>query len=195
MAQNRFTPSFFTQPTLKVARALLGAKLVTRVNGIETAGMIVETEAYCGPRDPAAHSARGRTERTEVMFWEGGHCYVYFIYGAHFCVNVVTGREGVGEAVLIRALEPLAGTEQMRVRRGNVSDQQLTSGPGKLCQALAIDKSMYGEHFLRSSRIQLRPYHQPDASHVRRAPRVGISRATEKLWRFYIRDNPWVSVL
>ncbi|MBN8550550.1 MAG: DNA-3-methyladenine glycosylase [Deltaproteobacteria bacterium] len=193
MRSTSFTSAFFGQPTLRVAPKLLGAILSTSVRGKVTSGRIVEVEAYCGPSDPAAHSAKGRTERTEVMFWAGGHCYVYFVYGAHFCVNVVTGREGSGEAILIRALEPMEGIETMRRRRGNVPDSCLANGPGKLCQALAIDRRMYGEHFLGSHLIGLSPGCAVPAKSVGRSERIGITLAQDKQWRFYVKGSPCLS--
>lgn len=193
MANSRFKSGFFDQSTLSVARQLIGATLSTCIDGETTAGRIVEVEAYCGTRDPAAHSAKGRTPRTEVMFWAGGFCYVYFVYGAHYCVNVVTRPEGFGEAVLIRALEPVEGLDIMRHRRGNVTRQSLTNGPGKLCQALGIDRRLYGEHFLRSELIRLEPATKLPAVAIGRSKRIGITAATEKLWRLYLKGSEYLS--
>lgn len=188
-----FPEGFFEQRTLSLARRLLGATLSTYRGGEKTSGRIVEVEAYCGPRDAAAHSFHGRTARTEVMFWGGGYCYVYFIYGAHYCVNVVTGRKGAGEAVLIRALEPLEGLDIMQRRRGNVGVNVLANGPGKLCKALGIDRTMYGEHYLRSKLIRLEPADAIPARCIGRSQRIGISAATDKLWRFYLKGNACLS--
>ncbi|MGD0038294.1 MAG: DNA-3-methyladenine glycosylase, partial [Bacteroidota bacterium] len=108
--------SFYLCPTLQVARDLLGKHIIRKIDDKLLIGKIVEVEAYC-KGDPASHAFRGRTKRNDVMFWEGGHLYVYFTYGMHFCANVVTGNEGIGEAVLIRAVEPLAGIEMMKINR------------------------------------------------------------------------------
>ena len=148
------------------------------------AGRIVETEAYLGPRDLAAHSARGRTRRTEVMFGPPGHAYVYLIYGFWNCLNVVTGRPGVPHAVLLRALEPL----------GDLTDS--TWGPGLLCRALHIDRSLNGAD-LRGDRVWLeRPGGRVRAPRIARAPRIGVDYAGEwaqRPWRFFDRDSPCVS--
>ena len=154
--------------------------------------MIVEVEAY-GSNDPACHAFGGPSERNKVMFWDGGFCYVYFIYGAHHCVNVVTDKEGVGSAVLIRALEPVSGIDLMRRRRRGVEDRLLTNGPGKLCQALGIDASLGGENFMDSERIWLMPYRRFRREQVGQSPRIGISKAKTLPWRFFLRQNRWVS--
>ncbi|MBX7145425.1 MAG: DNA-3-methyladenine glycosylase [Oligoflexia bacterium] len=180
--------------TLQLARALLGVELVTRINGVTTSGIIVEVEAYCGPHDSACHSAVGRTKRTEVMFWAAGHCYVYFIYGNHFCVNVVTEPEGIGAAVLIRALAPKQGLPVMRSRRARARNEiDLTNGPGKLCQALGISMRELGENLLTSTRIFLRPGKPVDSRNIGCSPRIGITHNVSKPWRFFIIDNPFVS--
>lgn len=190
-----YTRAFFNQPTLKVAKALLGAKLSTFVKGVETSGIIVEVEAYHGGIDRASHSYGGPTGRNQVMFMEGGYCYVYLIYGIHHCVNVVTEPSGVGAAVLIRALEPLEGIESMRRRRKSKDIVSLTSGPGKLCQALGIDKRLSGEHFLASNLISLTPYCKVSASNIGASRRIGISKSTELEWRYFIEGNQFVSPL
>ncbi len=189
-----FPPEFFLRNTLKVAQALLGAKLTTTIGGKITSGMIVEVEAYHGPKDQASHAYRGRTKRNEVMFWEGGHCYVYLIYGMHHCVNVVTGSEGEGSAVLIRALEPLDGLALMRRRRQVSNDRLLTNGPGKLCQALGIDLRAQGQDLRSSALIRLAPYLSVRSSDCVASERIGISRSQDLPWRFFIRGNPWVSI-
>ena len=134
------TRKFYARNTLKVARALLGAKLVRRINGNELSGMIVETEAYCGERDSACHAHRGKTKRNAVMYGYPGHAYIYFTYGMHYLLNLVTEAEGNPCAVLIRAVLPLVGIEEMEARRKK-KGAQLTNGPAKLCHALGIDKS------------------------------------------------------
>jgi DNA-3-methyladenine glycosylase len=161
--------------------------------------LIVETEAYMGPEDKAAHSyANRRTARTEAMFGEGCAAYVYFIYGMYYQFNVVTGREGVPHAILIRALEPLEGIEIMHERRPVKRDRDLTSGPGKLCRALAIDRSFNGEDLL-GERVWIEAAAEKIAPRrIASGPRVGIDYAAEyreKPWRFWIKDNPYVSRL
>jgi len=170
---------------------LLGKVLVHESPGGTTAGIIVETEGYLGPDDAACHSARGRTPRTEVMFGPAGHAYVYFTYGMHYCFNVVTREDGIPEAVLIRALEPLEGVELMKRRRGRQRLEDLASGPAKLCVAMGIDRASNGLDLCRS------PLYVEDrgvqAAEVVWRPRIGIRAATEHLWRAYIAGNPHVS--
>jgi DNA-3-methyladenine glycosylase len=180
----RLPRAFFQRPTLSVARALIGMQLVHRLADGVRRGRIVETEAYLGPRDLAAHSARGRTPRTEVMFGPPGHAYVYFIYGFWNCLNVVTGAAGVPHAVLLRALEPLGGLRER------------TWGPGLLCRALRIDRDLNGAD-LRGQVLWLEPP-PPGASlpRIGRATRVGVAYAGEwalRPWRFFDRDSPFVS--
>ena len=189
----RFESSFYTLPTIELAKALLGQKLCTRVNGVLTSGMIVEVEAYLGADDPACHASRGKTARNEVMFRSPGHCYVYLIYGMHYCINVVSDEVGVGSAVLIRAVEPLEGIEYMRRRRGTRTDQLLTSGPGRLCAALGITKTFSGDHYAKSKRVWLEPYRTVKADQIGVSTRIGISKAREHEWRFYFRDSAFVS--
>jgi DNA-3-methyladenine glycosylase len=176
--------SFFERGTLSVARALIGMHLVHDDGHAVRAGRIVETEAYLGPRDLAAHSARGRTRRTEVMFGPAGHAYVYFIYGFWNCLNVVTGRPGVPHAVLLRALEPL----------GSLSES--TWGPGLLCRALHIDRRLNGTD-LRGETLWLEyPPTRAPAVRIARATRIGVDYAGEwarRPWRFFDRDSPFVS--
>ncbi len=175
-----------------VAPRLLGCELVrTYPDGRRALVKIVETEAY-HQIDAASHSYRGKTPRTEVMFGPSGYAYVYFTYGMYYCFNVVTGVEGEGSAVLIRAVEPLDGEEVLVRHRAGKSGVEVTNGPAKLCQALAIDKRLLG-HDLREPPLQL-VLREPiplDAFVV--TTRIGITRDRERLWRFYIRDNPYVS--
>jgi DNA-3-methyladenine glycosylase len=131
---------FYERDTRQVARALLGKKLVRKIGRGELSGMIVETEAYCGQADSACHAHRGKTLRNAVMFGKPGHAYVYFTYGMHFMLNLVTEEEGNPCAVLVRAIEPLTGKKEMEFRR-KMAGVQLANGPAKLCQALGIDKS------------------------------------------------------
>jgi DNA-3-methyladenine glycosylase len=176
--------SFFERGTLAVARALIGMHLVHDDGRTRRAGRIVETEAYLGPRDLAAHSARGRTPRTEVMFGPPGHAYVYFIYGFWNCLNVVTGRAGVPHAVLLRALEPLGGLTER------------TWGPGLLCRALHIDRRLNGADLL-GDRLWLEYPRAPvPVVRIARATRIGVDYAgdwAQRPWRFYDRESPFVS--
>lgn len=172
------------------AKSLLGWRLVREIDGQHLEGVIVETEAY-HQRDAASHSFKGQTARTAPMFGPAGHAYVYFTYGMHYCMNVVIGPIGEGSAVLIRALQPLAGQAHMSNYRHGVTGLQLTNGPAKLCQALAIDKQ-FSNHDLTSRPLYLLPSLQPPGDIVS-TTRIGISRDTHRKWRFYIAGNPYVS--
>ncbi|HSX05530.1 MAG TPA: DNA-3-methyladenine glycosylase [Candidatus Saccharimonadales bacterium] len=174
-----------------VAPRLLGCLLVRQLHGQQLVGRIVETEAY-HQTDAASHSYRGRTPRTEVMFGPPGHLYVYFTYGMHYCMNVVCGAEGEGSAVLIRAIEPLRGQTLMAQHRGGKTGPELTNGPAKACQALGIDKSWNG-HDLRRSPLQLMLQPPVDPAQIVQTTRIGITRAVDIPWRFYLRDNAFVS--
>ena len=184
---------FFQLPTLELAPRLLGAKLSTRVRGRLTSGIIVEVEAYHGGYDEASHSYGGKTARNEVMFRAPGHCYVYFIYGVHHGVNVVSEREGTGAAILIRALEPLEGVPIMQQRRGTKNLRALTSGPGKLCEALAIRRSLSGAYLGTSQAIWLEPYRTLTPERIGRSRRIGISKAQDLEWRFFEKGSPFLS--
>ena len=188
-------PSFYARDTVVVARALLGQLLVSAVGrgGRRCLARIVETEAYVGPDDPACHAAGWRrTPRTEVLYGPPGFAYVYFTYGMHWCVNVVTEREGYPAAVLLRAVEPLAGLTVMRRRRGAVPDAALTSGPARLTEALGIDRRLNG-HRLSARPLWIERGAAVPARRVAVGPRVGIRVATDWPLRFWIRDNPFVS--
>jgi len=190
--------SFYLQRTLTVARRLLGKVLVHETADGLAAGRIVEVEAYRGPADRAAHSRGGhRSARNEVMYGPPGHAYVYFIYGMHHCVNVVTQPRDVPEAVLIRALEPVAGVELMRQRRRlpDAPEARLCRGPGALCQALGIDRTRNGADLVRGP---LRVLDRPDvaASHIARTPRIGVDYAGDdaaRPWRLLVLGSPAVS--
>jgi DNA-3-methyladenine glycosylase len=189
----RIPRAFFLRPTPVVARDLLGRVLVHDSPEGRTAGIIVETEAYLR-NDPASHSFRGQTARNASMFGPPGRAYVYLIYGVHHCLNVVTADAGVGEAVLLRALEPIEGLDLMRTRRGDVADRDLCNGPGKLVQALGIERAHDGLDFargpigLRESRLA-----SPPRARVARDVRVGITNGMDLPLRFYLRECPFVS--
>ncbi len=180
-------------PTIEAARHLLGVELSTTIRGKTCSGIIVETEAYHGELDEASHSFRGKTPRNSVMFAEPGHCYVYFIYGMYHCVNVVTEDAQTGAAVLIRALEPKDGLRLMEQRRRTKHKKNFTSGPGKLCAALGIDKSFNSEHFLASPKIKLAMHTAFPDYMVGCSQRIGISKSQELEWRFFVKDNQFVS--
>lgn len=180
---------FFNRPTVAVARDLLGRVLVRRTPDGTVAGTIVETEAYV-QGDPACHASRGRTKRNAAMFGPPGHAYIYLVYGLHHCFNTVTMPEGVGEAVLIRALEPVAGTDLMSRRRGTSDLYKLCSGPAKLCQALGLTQAEDGMP-LDGDKLLLLAGSPPQK--ITATTRIGISQGRELPYRFYISDSPWVS--
>lgn len=183
---------FFELPTRELAQALLGCRLVHRSRAGLAVGRIVETEAYLED-DPASHSWRGRTPRNAAMFGPPGHAYVYLVYGMHECFNVVSAAEGRGEAVLVRALEPLEGLELMQRRRGTQELRGLCSGPAKLTQALAITRIHDGLALTRGAlRIEPPEVGWPGARLATRT-RIGITRATEAPLRFLVAGSPWVS--
>jgi len=182
---------FFERYTPKVAKALLGTILVRVVDGERLSGIIVETEAYRGAEDPASHAYRGRTGRNYVMFGEGGHAYVYFSYGSHWCLNVTTERAGKAGAVLIRAVEPREGLERMSMNRGPNLKERLTDGPGKLTQAFGIDSNLNGEDLVTSDRLFFEE--GPKVKRVESSSRVGIRQGVEFRWRFFAEGNRYVS--
>jgi len=177
-------------PAETAARRLLGCELIRKIDGQTIRVRIVETEAY-DQGDEASHTYKGRTKRNDAMFASAGHMYVYFTYGMHHCCNVVCGPEGYGSGVLIRAVEPLGGIDIIETRRG-MSGVNVTNGPGKICQALNIDRSMSG-HDLSEPPIFLIQKPALAATQITRGKRVGISKAVNELRRFYVRDNPYVS--
>lgn len=205
--RRRLKRSFFRRDPVALARALLGHELVRRLDdGSELAGRIVEVEAYLGVEDRAAHSYAGRRTRANASMWlDGGRAYVYFVYGMHWCVNVVAQREGIPTACLIRALEPLTGLDRMhRHRTGTrpqkprkpLAPQDLCSGPAKLTQALAIDKTLDGEDLTTSEVLFLRRGRGVPTGQVVAAARIGVGYAGEwalKPLRFFVEDNPNVS--
>lgn len=177
--------------TAEVAMRLLGCHILREINGQTVTVRIVETEAY-DQTDAASHSYKGRTPRTDVMFGPPGYLYVYFTYGMHYCCNVVVGATGEGAAVLIRAVEPISDTALLQHNRPGHSGVQLTNGPAKLCQALNITKDMNG-HDLSQSPMQLILQPPMPKSQVVQTTRIGITQAKDMPWRFYLKDNPFVS--
>jgi DNA-3-methyladenine glycosylase len=187
---------FYARPTEEVARRLLGRILVSDIGGRarRTAGRIVEVEAYVGPHDPACHAyGHRRTARTEPLYGPPGTAYVYFTYGMHWCLNAVTEVDGYPAAVLIRALEPLAGLETMRRRRGGVPDRALCAGPARLCEALGVTGALNGVSLQRSPLRIVKNGMAPRRTAVISGPRIGITRAIDWPLRFYLKDSPWVS--
>jgi DNA-3-methyladenine glycosylase len=184
--------SFYARSSPEVARDLIGRLLVRRLSAVTLMGRIVECEAY-QEDDPASHSFRGVTNRTEVMFGPAGRLYVYFTYGMHFCMNVVTGREGEGSAVLLRAVEPLEGLEWMRHRRGVADPRLLCSGPARLTQAYGIGRADNGMDLLAARDLFVARGRPIPEDGVGVGPRVGITAATERPWRFYELGNRFVS--
>ncbi len=179
--------------SLEAAPLLLGWVLCRRLPQGIIKVKIVETEAY-HQEDPASHSFRGLTQRTWPMFEAGGRLYIYFTYGMHYCLNIVVGKKGVGEGVLVRAAEPLQGLDIMRKNRQVADADNLSNGPGKLAQALGISDTGLSGEILNKSSILLEPPADPlKPSDIIAAPRVGIKHAVELPWRFYIKDNRFVS--
>lgn len=193
--------SFFARPTEMVARQLLGQWLIRQSEDGLTAGVIVETEAYGGPEDLASHARAGRTRRTQPMYGDVGHAYVYLVYGMHECLNVVAyddARAGAG-AVLLRALEPVAGVELMRRRRGRATDPhaRLCAGPARLCQAMEVDRSFDAHDLTARERLWLAaPPEQAGPVEIATGPRIGVDYSGEwaaRPWRFWIPGHPSVS--
>ena len=194
---SRFRPlplPFYRRPAEEVARDLLGRFLVRDLDGERLVLRLVETEAYLGGPDRASHAWDGRrTPRNESLYLPGGHAYVYFIYGMHWCLNAVTGERDVGSAVLIRAGEPVEGEERMAANRGRTKD--LATGPGKLCQALGIDRALDG-HLLDRPPLTIARGEPVGEEEIVAGPRVGVDYAGEAAaWplRFAVRGNPHVS--
>lgn len=182
-----------SRPALQAAPLLLGCILVKETPRGRLKLKIVETEAY-HQADPASHSFRGLTPRTAPMFASGGRLYIYFTYGMHHCLNIVTGPKGVGEAVLLRAAEPIGGIEIMKANRGTDDIRNLANGPGKLAQALGItDTSLSGIILNKSSIILKEPEDPVNQSEIIAGPRIGIRQAAEQPWRFYLKGNPFIS--
>ena len=193
---DRLGRDFYRRSTLTVARELLGQRLVRILDGQRLSGLIVEVEAYIGEDDAACHAACGRTPRNEAMYGSPGHAYVYFIYGMHHCLNVVTEEEGFPAAVLIRDLEPLEGLEIMRRYRSGRPDRELTNGPAKLCQALAIDRGFNRVDLCTGEVLFIEEGRMVAQEEVGTSPRIGIKAdelAMSVPWRFYLQGNAFVS--
>jgi DNA-3-methyladenine glycosylase len=193
----RLGRGFFDRDTLEVARELLGRRLVRMLEGKRLSGRIVEAEAYVGEEDEASHASPGPTKRNASMYGPPGHAYVYLIYGMYTCFNVVTGQKGFPAAVLVRALEPVEGLQTMRERRGGRPDDQLTSGPGRLCEALAIDLQFDGVDLCSpEARLFLEVGESVPDERVVAGPRVNVRGDDVALsvpWRFYVEGNRYVS--
>jgi DNA-3-methyladenine glycosylase len=198
----RFSLDFFAHDTLYLARNILGARLVRLYHGERLSGTIVETEAYIGSNDTACHASRGLTPRNAAMFGKAGYAYIYFVYGMHYMLNIVTEDAGVGAAVLLRALQPEEGIATMHTLRHAPPKQrslrQLTSGPAKLTRALAIDKSFNQHNLIHGDILWLEMGKPIPDEQVQWGPRIGIDSAAEQdrlaPWRFWVADNPYISV-
>lgn len=201
---NRLEYPFYARKAQEVAPDLLGKRLVRLLDGRRLSGIIVETEAYCDADAPdlACHGDRANsgqpTTRTAVMFGQAGHAYVYFTYGMHWMFNIVTGSEGTASAVLIRALEPVEGTDIIALHRSGRSRRHWMNGPAKLAQAMAIDRSLNGANLChRDGVIWCEDGHSPPGSDIKRGPRIGLGKTPEPWlsvpWRFWLKDNPFVS--
>ena len=202
LTSRRLGIEFFSRPTLQVARDLLGRRLVRVNRGRRTSGRVVEVEAYIGGDDSACHARSGRTRRNSVLFGPPGRAYVYFTYGMHYLLNLVTEAEGFPAAVLLRALEPDEGQDLMIRRRGgrknHGSPAWITGGPARLCRALSVDLAFNGRDVSRDERLFLEEGSPVASSLVEAGPRIGIDYAndTDRLapWRIFVRDSPHVSV-
>ena len=185
----RLRREFFERYTPSVARELLGCSLVRVVEGRRESGVIVETEAYRGKGDPASHAFRGKTGRNAVMFGEAGHAYVYFTMGMHYCLNVTTEPAGKAGAVLVRAIEPTEGLEEMARRRN--SEVHIADGPGRLTKAMDIDGHLNGTDLVTSDALFIESGSAP--AKIAASARVGVSRGVDRRWRFFVAGNRFVS--
>ena len=195
MLMKKLSRDFYQKDALTLAAALLGKILVHESEDVITSGVIVETEAYCGPKDKAAHTFNNRrTARTAIVFGPGGFAYVYLVYGMHCCFNVTANIAGKAECVLVRALEPLEGIDAMKIRRKTDRVINLCNGPGKLCAALGITRECYGENLCGEKLYILSG--RESSFNVKTSPRIGIDYAEEYrdvLWRFYVEGSRYVS--
>jgi len=182
---------FYSADVVEVAKRLLGKMLIREYSGKTLGGKIVETEAYRGADDPASHAYRGKTRRNYAMWMKPGTAYVYQIYGVHYCLNVVAEPEGKPAAVLIRALEPILGLEEMMKNRGEKDPKLVTSGPARLTQALRITRELNGWDMTRGEVLYIASYEDVASGDIVSTPRIGVK--DRRPWRFYIRGNPYVS--
>lgn len=183
---------FYNRPTINVAVELIGCHLLCNTDGVRTGGIIVEAEAYIGENDPACHAFRGRTKRNEIMYGPPGYLYVYFTYGNHFMLNVVTENQGYPSAVLLRAIEPRYNIEAMARRRGISDLKNISSGPAKLARALGVTTGENGTDLCRSNLYIKGPSGGKDEIWV--SPRIGIGRmGGDRLWRFFVKNHPHIS--
>lgn len=198
----RLPRKFYTQPTLKIAKQILGKYLVRKIGNKKIIGKIVETEAYIGPEDKASHASGGKkTKRNRAEYLIGGHIYIYLVYGMYWQLNISTGKKGEPECMLIRALEPIyMGTSDVpKIDKINFRTSEvlkLANGPGKLCRWMKLNKSFYGEDLIKSKRIWLEQGEKVKPNQIVASKRIGIDYAqewAEKPWRFYIKDNFFVS--
>lgn len=193
LAGEKLPISFYVRPTLEVARDVLGKIFVRRLGKKIIAGRIVEVEAYHQDGDFASHSSHGKTKRNEVMFGIGGLLYVYFTYGMHYCMNIVTEEQGVGAAVLIRAIEPIEGIAHMKQHRGkSIKLHDLTNGPAKCTEAFHIARNENGID-LTGDTIYVLDAPRVSESDIGRSTRIGTTRSPDLHWRFFIQGNPFVS--
>ncbi len=207
----RLKTKFYQQNTFKLAQALLGKYIVRKYNKITLIGKIVETEAYYGPHDLASHASRGRTPKTEIMFKQAGLAYIYLIYGMYYCFNISTEKKDFPAAILIRAVEPIAGINQM-IRNRYLKNKKfnplittyhlpltkIANGPGKFCQAFKIDKNLNSENLITSKKLWLAKNSQEKIKsfQIIKTKRIGIDYAGKyknKPWRFYLKNNTFVS--
>jgi DNA-3-methyladenine glycosylase len=194
----KLSGNFYTRGVHTVAKELLGKLLVRGIKGSILSGIIVEVEAYDGSIDEAAHTFRGRTARNEVMYQKGGVLYVYFTYGMHYCCNVVTGKGNEGKAVLIRAIEPVQGIARMCINRFSKEEitqkeyTNLTNGPAKVCKALGIGRKENGT-VLTGQEIYIIDRSVPSGEEIGVSKRIGIKKSVDLPWRYYIKDNRFVS--
>jgi DNA-3-methyladenine glycosylase len=195
--QKRLTRSFFSRPTLEVARSLLGKVLVRQGRGARVSGRVVEVEAYVGEADTACHACRGRTPRNAPLYGPPGFAYVYFTYGMHWMLNAVTEAEGFPAAVLLRAVEPIDGIDLMRRRRPERLDRDLTSGPARLCAAFDIDRRLNEADLVSGEAVFFEHADEVSPHAILATPRIGVGYAAPRdrnvRWRFLLSGSPFVS--
>lgn len=185
---------FYLRDSVTVSRELLGKIIVKKERNKLLIAKIVETEAYIGLTDPASHAYNKFTERNKIMYDTGGKVYVYFIYGNYYCFNIVNGLKGEGNATLIRAVEPIEGIEIMKKSRSEVKNElDLTNGPAKLCMAMKIDMTFYGEDVTTEGKIYISEPYGKENFEVITTKRIGLNAGAELPYRFYIKDNPFVT--